>query len=75
MKLFLLEFLALLVGVTLSACASVQDAAQEDCAGAGYRVGSTDYNNCVTVRIQERNADYSNTFLPSNQGFQSTNPQ
>jgi len=75
MKLFLQGFLALLVGVTLSACASVQDAAQEDCAGAGYRVGSADYNNCVSVRIRERNVDYSNTFMPSNQGVKSTNPQ
>jgi len=61
-----------LIPLGLVSCGSIQEAAQEDCAGAGYRAGSADYNNCVTVRIRERNADYSNTFLPSNQGFQST---
>ncbi|MCE7528077.1 hypothetical protein [Polynucleobacter sp. IMCC 30228] len=61
-----------LIPFSLISCGSIQEAAQEDCAGAGYRAGSADYNSCVSERIRERNADYSNTFLPSNQGFQST---
>jgi hypothetical protein len=64
-----------LIPLCLISCGSIQEAAQEDCAGAGYRAGSADYNNCVSARIRERNADYSNTFLPSNQGFQSTAPK
>jgi len=49
----------------LSACGTVQSAAQADCTAVGLRVGTPDYEACFKARVREREMDYSNTFLPS----------
>lgn len=49
----------------LSACGTVQSAAQADCTAVGLRVGTPDFDACFKARVREREMDYSNTFLPS----------
>jgi len=49
----------------LSACGTVQSAAQADCTAVGLRVGTPDFEACFKARVREREMDYSNTFLPS----------
>jgi hypothetical protein len=49
----------------LSACGTVQSAAQADCVAVGLRVGTPDFDACFKARVREREMDYSNTFLPS----------
>lgn len=50
---------------SLSACGTVQSAAQADCTAVGLRVGTPDFEACFKARVREREMDYSNTFLPS----------
>ena len=57
--------LALASTFGLSACGTVQSAAQADCTAVGLRVGTPDFDTCFKARVREREMDYSNTFLPS----------
>ncbi len=57
--------LPLFAAMLLSACGTVQSAAQEDCTSVGLRIGTPDYEACFKARVREREMDYSNTFLPS----------
>lgn len=43
----------------LSACGSIESAAQEDCTSIGWRIGSPGYNDCYRSRLYERQMDYS----------------
>lgn len=45
--------------IGLSACGSVESAAQEDCTSIGWRIGSPGYNDCYRARLYERQMDYS----------------
>lgn len=56
---------ALVSTFLLSACGTVQSAAQADCTAVGLRVGTPDFEACFKARVREREMDYSNTFLPS----------
>jgi len=44
----------------LSACGSIESAAQEDCTSIGWVVGSKGYQDCYKARLYERKLDYSN---------------
>lgn len=59
--------LPLFATTLLSACGTVQSAAQQDCTSVGLRIGTPDYEACFKARVREREMDYSNTFLPSSQ--------
>lgn len=43
----------------LSACGSIESAAQEDCTSIGWQIGSAGYNDCYRARLYERQMDYS----------------
>jgi hypothetical protein len=43
----------------LSACGSMESAAQEDCTSIGWQIGSPGYNDCYRARLYERQMDYS----------------
>jgi hypothetical protein len=56
--------LRLLLAITLaplilSACGSIESAAQEDCTSIGWQIGSAGYNDCYRARLYERQMDYS----------------
>ncbi len=63
----LILLLPLFAATLLSACGTVQSAAQQDCTSVGLRIGTPDYEACFKARVREREMDYSNTFLPSSQ--------
>jgi len=42
----------------LSACGSMESAAQEDCTSIGWQIGSPGYNDCYRARLYERKMDY-----------------
>lgn len=63
----LILLLPLFATTLLSACGTVQSAAQQDCTSVGLRIGTPDYESCFKARVREREMDYSNTFLPSSQ--------
>ena len=44
--------------LTLSACGSIESAAQDDCTSIGWQVGSAGYNDCYKARLYERQMDY-----------------
>jgi hypothetical protein len=44
----------------LSACGSIESAAQEDCTSIGWQIGSKGYEDCFRARVNERKLDYSN---------------
>jgi hypothetical protein len=43
----------------LSACGSIESAAQEDCTSIGWQIGTPGYNDCYRARLYERQIDYS----------------
>jgi len=45
--------------IGLSACGSIESAAQEDCTSIGWQIGSAGYNDCYRARLYERQMDYS----------------
>jgi hypothetical protein len=57
-KLHLLLAIAL-APLILSACGSIESAAQEDCTSIGWQIGSAGYNDCYRARLYERQMDYS----------------
>ncbi|MFZ4062357.1 MAG: hypothetical protein ACOYK2_03745 [Polynucleobacter sp.] len=54
-----LLLLALFVAIGLTACGSIESAAQDDCTSIGWRIGSPGYNDCYKSRVYERKLDYS----------------
>ena len=42
----------------LSACGSIESAAQDDCTSIGWQIGSAGYNDCYRARLYERKMDY-----------------
>jgi len=56
MRVLLVSVLSL---VLLSACGSIESAAQEDCTSIGWQIGSPGYNDCYRARLYERRLDYS----------------
>jgi hypothetical protein len=56
MRILLASSLSLIL---LSACGSIESAAQEDCTSIGWQLGSPGYNDCYRARLYERNLDYS----------------
>jgi hypothetical protein len=44
--------------LALSACGSIESAAQDDCTSIGWQVGSAGYNDCYKARLYERKMDY-----------------
>lgn len=61
-KLPILLALTFCVSLGLTACGSIESAAQDDCASIGWQVGSKGYNDCFKARVYERKLEYS---LPS----------
>jgi hypothetical protein len=57
--------LALASTFLLSACGTVQSAAQADCTAVGLQVGTPDFEACFKARVREREMDYSNQPLPT----------
>jgi hypothetical protein len=45
--------------IGLSACGSIESAAQDDCTSIGWQIGSAGYNDCYRARLYERQMDYS----------------
>ncbi|QWD89979.1 hypothetical protein [Polynucleobacter sp. MWH-Braz-FAM2G] len=50
---------ALVMTVGLSACGSIESAAQDDCTSIGWQIGSKGYQDCYKARLYERKLDYS----------------
>ena len=44
--------------LVLSACGSIESAAQDDCTSIGWQLGSAGYNDCYKARLYERKMDY-----------------
>jgi len=49
----------LMMTVGLSACGSIESAAQNDCTSIGWEIGSKGYQECYKARLYERKLDYS----------------
>lgn len=52
-------FSILMMTVGLSACGSIESAAQDDCTSIGWQIGSKGYQDCYKARVYERKLDYS----------------
>lgn len=52
-------FIAVLTVTMLSACGSIESAAQDDCTSIGWQIGSKGYQDCYKARVYERKLDYS----------------
>jgi hypothetical protein len=52
-------FLAVSLTATLTACGSIEQAAQDDCTSIGWNIGSKGYQDCYKARLYERKLDYS----------------
>ena len=62
MKLTKLPFAlisTLTLAAGLSACGSIESAAQDDCTSIGWQIGSKGYQDCYKARLYERKLDYS----------------
>jgi len=57
MRFFLIP--AVLATLGLTACGSIESAAQEDCTSIGWQIGSKGYQDCYKARVYERKLDYS----------------
>jgi hypothetical protein len=55
LRVLLIATFSLLV---LSACGSIESAAQDDCTSIGWQLGSAGYNDCYKARLYERKMDY-----------------
>jgi len=58
-KLRPLLLVSILSALALSACGSIESAAQQDCTSIGWNIGSQGYNDCYKARLYERKLDYS----------------
>jgi hypothetical protein len=52
--------LSCVLALLVSACGSIESAAQDDCASIGWQIGSKGYEECFKARVYERKLDYSN---------------
>ena len=50
---------SLILTAGLSACGSIESAAQDDCTSIGWQIGSKGYQECYKARVYERKLDYS----------------
>jgi hypothetical protein len=57
-KLRILLIPAALMTLVLTACGSVEQAAQDDCTSIGWEIGSKGYQDCYKTRLYERKLDY-----------------
>ena len=58
-SIFVRLSLTTLIALGLSACGTVESAAQDDCTSIGWSIGSAGYEDCFRARVRERNMDYS----------------
>jgi hypothetical protein len=58
-KLSLVPFLIAILALGLTACGSLEQAAQDDCTSIGWQIGSKGYQDCYKARLYERRLDYS----------------
>jgi hypothetical protein len=47
------------MAIGLTACGSIEQAAQDDCTSIGWQIGSKGYQDCYKARLYERKLDYS----------------
>jgi hypothetical protein len=57
LRLTLVSPIFLAIGLT--ACGSIEQAAQDDCTSIGWQIGSKGYQDCYKARLYERKLDYS----------------
>jgi hypothetical protein len=55
----LLLIFTILAALNLTACGSIESAAQDDCTSIGWQIGSKGYQDCYKARLYERKLDYS----------------
>ncbi|MBU3611088.1 hypothetical protein ICN32_11040 [Polynucleobacter wuianus] len=58
-KMRLLLISTVLTALSLTACGSIESAAQDDCTSIGWQIGSKGYQDCFKARVYERKLDYS----------------
>jgi len=58
-KLRPLLLISILATGVLTACGSIESAAQNDCTSIGWEIGSPGYDKCFKARVYERKLDYS----------------
>ena len=58
-KMRIFSILVALSFLGLTACGSIESAAQEDCTSIGWQIGSKGYQDCYKARLYERKLDYS----------------
>jgi hypothetical protein len=58
-KMRLLLISTALTALSLTACGSIESAAQDDCTSIGWQIGSKGYQDCYKARLYERKLDYS----------------
>ncbi|WP_096674376.1 hypothetical protein [Polynucleobacter meluiroseus] len=58
-KLLTLFLPILFAAMGLTACGSIESAAQDDCTSIGWQLGSKGYQDCYKARLYERKLDYS----------------
>ncbi|WP_114638721.1 hypothetical protein [Polynucleobacter necessarius] len=58
-KMRLLWISSLFAALGLTACGSIESAAQDDCTSIGWEIGSKGYQECYKARLYERKLDYS----------------
>lgn len=58
-KLRPLLLISILATGGLTACGSIESAAQNDCTSIGWEIGSPGYDKCFKARVYERKLDYS----------------
>jgi hypothetical protein len=46
------------LAIGLTACGSIEQAAQDDCTSIGWQIGSKGYQECYKTRLYERKLDY-----------------
>ncbi|QWE07887.1 hypothetical protein [Polynucleobacter ibericus] len=58
-KMRIFSILTLIASFGLTACGSIESAAQDDCTSIGWQIGSKGYQDCYKARVYERKLDYS----------------
>jgi uncharacterized lipoprotein YehR (DUF1307 family) len=58
-KLLLTLVYSFFLVMSLTACGSIEQAAQDDCTSIGWQIGSKGYQDCYKARLYERKLDYS----------------
>ena len=58
-KMRLVMVSTVLSAIVLTACGSIEQAAEDDCTSIGWQIGSKGYQDCYKARLYERKLDYS----------------